>query len=79
MSEDRLSRLENENQQRAIDHARLSTSVEHLNESVRELTAKVGEFRDTMNKGRGAMWVVLGACTALGGLVSAAINKWLSA
>lgn len=78
MNDERLARLEAENQQRAVDHARLSSSVEHLSEAVQMLSTTVQEFRDTMNKGRGAMWIVLAVCTLLGGLVSTAINKWLA-
>jgi len=58
-----------------IEHARLSTSVDHLSESVRELTKTVQDLRDTMNKGRGAIWVIVGASTFLGGAISAGITK----
>lgn len=67
MNADRLSQLE-------IEHARLSTSVEHLSESVRELTKTVQDLRDTMNKGRGALGVII-AASSVGG---AALATWLS-
>lgn len=71
MSEERITQLE-------IENARLAVSLEHLTESVRELTKTVQDLRDTMNRGRGALWVVVGASTLMGGAISAGLTKWLA-
>lgn len=70
MNETRLQQLE-------IENAKLAISLEHLSESVRELTRTVQELRDTMNRGRGALWVIVGASTLVGGAISAGVNKLL--
>lgn len=71
MSEARLTQLE-------IANAKLSTSLEHLTNSVNKLTEKVEDLNDSMNKGRGALWVIVGASTLAGGAISAALTKWLT-
>lgn len=71
MSEARITQLE-------IENARLAASLEHLTESVRELTRTVQDLRDTMNRGRGALWVIVGASTLVGGAISAGLTKWLA-
>ena len=71
MTEERLTALE-------IENAKLAVSLEHLTDSVKELTKTVQDLRDTMNRGRGALWVVVGASTLVGGAISAAITKWLT-
>jgi hypothetical protein len=71
MSEDRLTSLERDFRQLMVDHARLSESVEHLASAVTGLTGVVQEFRDTLNKGKGAVWLFGLVATALG-----AIGAW---
>lgn len=71
MTTERITQLE-------IENAKLSVSLEHLTESVKELTSVVQQLRDTMNQGRGALWVVVGVSTLLGGAISAGLTKWLS-
>lgn len=71
MTDERLTALE-------IENARLATSLEHLTDSVKELTRTVQDLRDTMNRGKGALWIVVGASTLVGGAISAALTKWLA-
>lgn len=71
MTDDRITQLE-------IENARLAVSLEHLTDSVKELTKTVQDLRDTMNRGRGALWVVIGASTLVGGAISAGLTKWLA-
>ena len=75
--EDRINRLEVSVVELRVDNARLAESVEHLSQSVRDLVTVVGTLRDTMNKGRGALWMLLTASAVLGGLLSAAAKKLL--
>lgn len=77
MNEDRIRRLEEENQQRAVDHARLSASVEHLSDSVEKLTETMEAVNAMMNKGRGAAWAVMFFSALVGGGIAAAVTKWL--
>lgn len=71
MSDERITQLE-------IENAKLATSLEHLTDSVKELTRTVQDLRDTMNRGKGALWIVVGASTLVGGAISAAFTKWVS-
>jgi hypothetical protein len=70
MTDDRLSALEARVYQLHADNARLTESVEHLATAVTGLTSVVQEFRDTLNKGKGAVWLFGLVATGIGGLVS---------
>jgi hypothetical protein len=70
VSEERLSALENRMYQLHADNARLTESVEHLATAVTSLTDVVQEFRDTLNKGKGAIWLFGVLAAAVGGLIS---------
>lgn len=77
MNEERILRLEDENRQRAVDHARLSSSVEHLIASVEALTGEIKVATAFMNQGRGAAWAVMFFSALVGGAIAAAVTKWL--
>lgn len=77
MTDDRISRLEHENQQRAVEHARLSTSVEHLTDSVVKLTETMEGVSALMNRGRGAAWAFVFMGGLIGGGIAALVTKWL--
>ena len=77
MNEERIRRLEDENQQRAVDHARLSGSVEHLISSLDAVTVELKAVTAVMNQGRGAAWVVMGVSGLIGGGLAALLTKWL--
>lgn len=70
MTADRLKALEDRVYQLGIDNARLSESVEHLASAVSGLTTVVQDFRDTLNKGKGAIWLFGVLAAAVGGLIS---------
>jgi uncharacterized protein YlxW (UPF0749 family) len=76
MSEDRIRQLEKHVGDLRVDNASLASSVQHLTNSVDELTASLKVLEASMNKGRGALWVIVAASTFLGGIVSAGINKF---
>ena len=59
------------------DNAALSTEVGHLAEAVHELTITVNGLRDSMNRGRGALWGLGAVASVLGGAASLAANKLL--
>lgn len=75
MNDERIARLEETVSVLREDNASLSTSVAHLSASVEKLTGKLDELNNTMNRGRGALWVIIGASGVLGGLLSAGISK----
>jgi len=60
-----------------VQNATLAGSVEHLATTVAELTTTVQGLRDTMNRGRGALWGISGVAAVLGGAASIAANKLL--
>lgn len=70
MSEDRVRALEVQMTDLRVDNARLSESLDHLSSAVSDLTGVVQEFRDTMNKGKGAIWLFGFGATAIGGIAS---------
>lgn len=65
--EERIRDLEKEVNDVRTSNAILGHSVDQLSKSVDQLTNVVQDLRDTMNKGRGALWAVTGA----GGLFGA--------
>lgn len=68
--EDRIRDLEKEVSDLRIGNATLGQSVDHLSSSVNALTAVVQDLRDTMNKGRGALWAVCSGSAIAGGIVT---------
>lgn len=54
----------------ATDRATTDAAIEHLTEAVKSLTTTVQEFRDTLNKGKGAVWLFGLLAVAFGSLVS---------
>ena len=68
--EDRVRSLE-------IANAKLATSVEHLSTTVTVLASTVQDLRDTMNQGRGALWLMMAAAGALGAIVVTFAKKLL--
>ncbi len=66
-SDERVQKLEAEVTNLRISNATLSVAVEHLATAVKGLTETVQVLRDTLNQGRGALWLALLA----GGGVSA--------
>lgn len=78
MNDDRFVRLEESVSQLREDKAALVASVEHLTDAVDKLTTTVETLSAAMNRGKGALWVIVGASTFLGGAISAGVNKLLS-
>lgn len=58
-----------------ISNANLSASVTHLTKSVDELATRVLEMRDTINKGRGALWLLVGASSLAGAGLAKMISR----
>lgn len=61
--EDRVRSLE-------IANAKLATSVEHLSTTVGVLAGQVQNLNDTMNRGRGALWMAMATAGSIGALVA---------
>lgn len=59
-----------------VTNAALSASVEHLAKTVDALNATVQALRDTINQGRGAVWVMVGAAGAVGAVVTTVIGSF---
>ena len=70
MSEERITALESKVTDLRIENARLSESVEHLADAVGGLTVVVQDLRDSMNRGKGALWLFGIMAATVGGLVS---------
>ena len=68
--EDRIRDLEKEVGCLRVDNATLGQSVELLSTNVKALTDVVQDLRDTMNKGRGALWAVCSGSAVAGGIVA---------
>lgn len=70
MSEERLKKVEEHVTDLRVENARLSESVQHLADAVSTLTVVVQDLRDSMNRGRGALWLFGIMAATVGGLVS---------
>lgn len=68
--EDRVRSLE-------IANAKLATSVEHLSTTVTVLASTVQDLRDTMNQGRGALWIMMAAAGSIGAIIVTIAKKVL--
>lgn len=79
MEDERLKDMERDISDLRVSNATLSSSVEHFSEAVKQLTATVGELRDTMNRGRGVLWAISGGAGLIGALGSFAASKLLGA
>lgn len=73
--EDRVRELEAQVTNLRVDNAGLATSVEHLAGAVKTLTVTVQELRDTMNKGRGALWMAMFLAGGIGAALTTVIKR----
>lgn len=58
-----------------VANAELTASVEHLTKTVEALTLTVQSLRDTINQGRGAAWIMVGAAGTAGAILGAVVKK----
>ena len=75
VQEDRVRELEAQVTNLRVDNAGLATSVEHLAGAVKTLTETVQDLRDTMNKGRGALWMSMLLAGGIGAAVATVIKR----
>ena len=68
--EDRVRSLE-------IANATLAANVEHLSETVRTLASTVNDLNNTMNKGRGALWLMMAVAGSIGAIIVTLAKKVL--
>jgi hypothetical protein len=68
--EDRVRSLE-------IANAKLATTVDHLSSTVTVLATTVQNLNDTMNQGRGALWLAMAVAGSVGALVATFAKKLL--
>lgn len=73
--ERRLEALEERLTTMRVEAARLQESVEHLEEAVLGLTISVTGLKSTIDRGSGALWVIIGIASALGALVTEGISR----
>ena len=73
--EDRVRELEAQVTDLRINNAELATSLEHLAGAVKTLTVTVQELRDTMNKGRGALWMAMLLAGGIGAALTTVIKR----
>lgn len=67
-AKERIRALEREVIDLRLANQSLSTNIQHLTKAVDSLAETVQGLRDTMNQGRGALWVAMTASGALGAL-----------
>lgn len=73
--EDRVRELEAQVTDLRINNAELAASLEHLAGAVKTLTVTVQELRDTMNKGRGALWMAMLLAGGIGAALTTVIKR----
>ena len=66
--EDRVRSLE-------IANATLAANVEHLSKTVESLASVVNELNNTMNQGRGALWLAMAAAGSIGAVIATFAKK----
>ena len=69
--------MEDRVRSREIANAKLATSVEHLSSTVTILASTVQDLRDTMNQGRGALWIMMAAAGSIGAIIVTLAKKVL--
>lgn len=74
---ERIDRLEAQMLEVLQEQARGSESRKQLKEAVETLSSGVEDLTATINKGRGAMWVLGGVGAAVGAVGSMIANKFL--
>lgn len=73
---ERVHRLESDVSALRVSNATLSASLDHLTQAVTTLTETVQVLRDTLNQGRGAMWLMMSLGAGLGGLCVVVLKKF---
>lgn len=73
--DNRIFELEREVGNLRVNNASLSKSVEHLAGAVETLTETVQDLRDTMNKGRGALWMAMFLAGSVGAAVAMFVKR----
>jgi hypothetical protein len=70
-----IAQLERDVTDLRIANATLAASVEHLAKSVIALTKTVEVLRDTMNQGKGALWLIVAAAGGVGAAITMALRQ----
>ena len=74
MTEERIQQLERTvtdlRLEYASDKASTASAIDHLTAAVTTLTSTVQEFRDTLNKGKGVVWLFGVLAAVIGGAIS---------
>jgi len=60
-----------------IANAALAVNITHLTNTVADLSRTVQDLRDTMNKGRGALWLALLAAGTIASIITTMAKKLL--
>jgi hypothetical protein len=72
---ERVHHVERQVSDLRVANAALSSSVEHLAKTVDVLNITVQSLRDTINQGRGAIWVMVGAAGAVGAIIATMLKR----
>lgn len=75
--EERLRNVEREVVDLRIKHAGFDGALSNLVKAVAELRAVVQDLRDTVNQGRGALWLFGIGSAGVGTLIGMILKKWL--
>lgn len=73
--QDTIARLERDVSDLRVANASLAAAVEHLATSVAALTQTVNVLRDTMNQGKGALWLIVAAAGGVGAAITMALKQ----
>lgn len=73
---ERVHHVEQQVSDLRVANAALTKSVEHLAKTVDVLNLTVQSLRDTMNQGRGALWVIVGTAGALGAVIATIAGRY---
>ncbi len=76
MSEQRLSEAEGRVRDLEIGHAELVVEMRHMSDAISKLTGSVDSLRSSMDKGKGALWVIVGASSVAGGILATIISNF---
>jgi NADPH-dependent curcumin reductase CurA len=70
-----IARLERDVTDLRVANAQLAAAVNHLATSVTALTQTVAVLRDTMNQGKGALWLIVAAAGGVGAAITLAFKQ----
>lgn len=75
IEEERMRDLEEKVTQLRITQGEFATSARHITTAVEELRKLVADLNNTMNRGRGALWMAMTAAGAFGAVLTTVVKR----